>query len=140
MIVVDAGVVLAIFIANARQAAVQGRFREWIAAGEERHAPAVMPYEVLNVLTREVWDGRVATTEAEAVWANLDALGITVHSFENAVDGPRSLAIAKLLRRRHATDCTYVSLAERLGGVVWTLDGSFARASSTAGLPVQLLA
>jgi predicted nucleic acid-binding protein len=45
-----------------------------------------------------------------------------------------------LLRRRHATDCSYVSLAERLGAVMWTLDSPFAQAASGAGLPVQLLA
>jgi hypothetical protein len=39
----------------------------------------------------------------------------------------------------HATDSTYVCLAERLGTTVWTLDGSLARNASDCGLPVALL-
>jgi predicted nucleic acid-binding protein len=139
VVVVDAGIVVALFTPDPRQAAAQAQYRGWVAAGEERHAPAVMPYEVMNVVAREVWDGALTTAEADVVWTNLDALGITVHPFEATLDGPRSLAIAQLLRRRHATDCAYVSLAEWLGGVVWTLDGPFAHAATAAGLPVQLL-
>jgi predicted nucleic acid-binding protein len=140
VVIVDAGVVVALFTADPRQAAVQARYRGWVAAGEERHAPGVMPYEVMNVLARQVWDGALTGGEADAVWPNLEALGITVHAFDMGGDGPRALAIARLLRRRHATDCAYVSLAERLGGVVWTLDSPFAQAATAAGLPVELLA
>ena len=140
MVVLDAGIVLALFTADPRQPLAQARYQAWVAAGEERHAPAVMAYEVMNVLARQVWDGALTAVEADAVWTDLDALGITSHAFEAAVDGPRSLALTRLLRRRHATDCAYVSLAERLGGMVWTLDGPFAEAARAAGLPVQLLA
>jgi predicted nucleic acid-binding protein len=139
-VVVDAGIVVALFTPDPHQAMAQTRYRAWVTAGEERHAPAVMLYELLNVLARQVWDGALTAVEADAVWADLGALGIRVHAFEATVDGPRSLAIARLLRRRHATDCAYVSLAERLGAVVWTLDSPFAQAAGGAGLPVQLLA
>lgn len=138
-VVVDAGIVVALFTPDPRQALAQSRYRGWVTAGEERHAPAVLPYEVLNVLARQVWDGDLTAVGADAVWADLVGLGITVHPFEVTRDGPRSLAIARLLRRRHATDCAYVSLAERLGAVVWTLDSPFAEAARAAGLPVQLL-
>ena len=139
-VVVDAGIVVALFTPDPRQALAQTRYRAWVSVGEERHAPAVMPYEVLNVLARQVWDGVLTAAEADAVCADLGGLGITMHPFEVTREGPRSLAIARMLRRRHATDCAYVSLAERLGTVVWTLDGPFAQAAQAAGLRVQLLA
>ncbi|MFN2465737.1 MAG: type II toxin-antitoxin system VapC family toxin [Candidatus Dormibacteria bacterium] len=99
-----------------------------------------MLYEVMNALARQLWDGVMTLAEADVVWAQIDALEISRHPFDPAVDGPRSLAIAQTLKRRHATDCSYLSLAERLGAAVWTLDGSFARAGQTAGFAVRLLA
>ena len=139
MVIVDAGVVVALFTPDVHQDAVQTQYRSWVTAGEDRHAPAVMLYEVMNVLARQRWDGALTPSETDSVWANIAGLGITVHPFDPGVDGPRSLEIATTLNRRHATDCAYVSLAERLGGAVWTLDGSLARAASAAGLPVRLL-
>ena len=139
MVVVDAGIVLALFMPDVRQATVQARYRAWIAADEGRHAPAVMPYEVMNVLARSLWDRTISRAAADVVWNELNTLGIIVHPFLATVDGPRALAIASQLRRRHATDCAYVCLAERLGAVVWTIDSAFAQAAGAAGLPVQLL-
>ena len=138
MVVVDASVVISLFTAG-RQATAQARFRDWVATGEEPQAPALLPYEVMNVLARQLWDGELTTAEADAVWSDLALLGITLHGFEMPTDGPRSLTIARLLRRRHATDCAYVSLAERLGCVLWTLDTGFVRAAGAAGLPVEFL-
>lgn len=139
MVVVDASVVISLFTAGRHQATAQARFRDWVVTGEEPQAPAVLPYEVMNVLARQLWDGELTTAEADAVWSDLAVLGITLHGFEMRADGPRSLTIARLLRRRHATDCAYVSLAERLGCVVWTLDTGFVRAAGAAGLPVECL-
>lgn len=44
------------------------------------------------------------------------------------------------LRRRHATDSTYICLALRLGSVLCTLDGALARNAASVGLPVELVA
>ena len=126
-------------VPDPNQPAVAAKFREWLIAGEECHAPAVMPAEVLNVLARQVWDSVITAAEAAASWTDFAALGIVVDSFDLTVDGPRSLEIAQALHRRHATDCTYVSLAERVGADVWTLDGGFARAAHAAGLRVRLV-
>jgi len=139
VVVLDAGVVLALFTPDPGQAAAQAQYRSWVTGGEERHAPAVMPYEVMNVLARLLWDGTLTSDDADVVWANVGGLGITVHPFNLGVDGPRSLEIAQVLKRRHATDCSYVTLAEQLGAEVWTLDGPFARAAQAAGFPVRLV-
>lgn len=139
LVVVDAGVVVALFVADPRRAAARALLDRWVESGDELHAPAVLLYEVMNVLARHVWDGGLAAADADAVWADLDALGIKYDAFNAPIDGPRALAIARTLHRRHATDCAYVSLAERLATHVWTLDESFARAASGADLPVVLV-
>ena len=91
------------------------------------------------MLARQVWDHQLAPAQASACWTDLSQLDVAVHAFDDLRDGPRALAVAHLLKRRHATDCAYVALAERLGAVLWTLDQSFARAAESAGLPVHLL-
>lgn len=49
------------------------------------------------------------------------------------------MAITTQLRRRHATDPTYIRLAQQLGTAVWTLDGPLARNAADVGLPVKLI-
>jgi predicted nucleic acid-binding protein len=43
------------------------------------------------------------------------------------------------LRRRHATDSTYIQLAQQLGTDLWTLAGALARNATAVGLPVRLI-
>ncbi|MGL4176251.1 MAG: hypothetical protein ACRCSN_09250 [Dermatophilaceae bacterium] len=51
-----------------------------------------------------------------------------------------SLVVALLVAdERHATDSTYIRLAQRLGATVWTLDGAIARNAADLGLPVELV-
>ncbi|MHB8719016.1 MAG: PIN domain-containing protein [Candidatus Dormibacteria bacterium] len=75
-VVVDAGVVVALFVADPRQADARALFDRWMEDGDELHAPAVLQYEVMNVLARQVWDGELRAADADAVWTDLDTLGI----------------------------------------------------------------
>lgn len=115
------------------------KFRAWTAAGEDLHAPEILPYEIANVLARLVWEGNFNTADIPRAWTDIQALGITLHPFDFLADGPQIATIATALRRKHATDCAYISLAMRLGCEVWTIDGPLARAAQAQGLPVQLL-
>jgi hypothetical protein len=54
-VVVDASVIVALVVADERQGAAQARLEGWVEAGEQLHAPAVLPYEVANVLARLVF-------------------------------------------------------------------------------------
>ena len=51
---VDASLIVALLVADERQAAAQAQLESWVDSGEELHAPAVLPYEVANVLARLV--------------------------------------------------------------------------------------
>lgn len=90
---------------------------------------------------RRIWkDG--STLEADRVfeiWPDIAALGVELHSFDLRKDGPAVAAITRRLRRHHATDSTYIHLAEQLDTEVWTLDGALARSAADVGLPVKLI-
>ena len=138
-VVIDASVMIAVVVADERQDAARALLEGWLEAGEGLHAPAVLPYEVANVLGRLVFDGALEIDEVKDIWDDLAAVGLVLHPFDLAEDGPEVAAVTARLRRRHATDSTYVCLARRLGTVVWTLDRALARNAFDLGLPVQLV-
>ncbi len=139
-VVVDASVLVAVVVADERQDAARVHLEGWLDAGEELHAPAVLPYEIANVLARLVFDDALQISDVGDIWDDLAALGVVLHPFDMTQDGQDVADITVRLRRRHATDSTYVSLARRLGMVVWTLDGALARNAADLGLPVSLVA
>ncbi len=138
-VVVDASVIIAVVVADERQEAARALLEGWLESGEVLHAPAVLPYEVANVLTRLVFDGALELSAVADIWDDLAALGLVLHPFDLVEDGREAASITALLRRRHATDCTYLCLARRLGTAVWTLDAALARSANDRGLPVELV-
>ena len=139
-LVVDASLVVALLVADERQEAVRAHLERWLESGEELHAPAVLAYEITNVLARLVFDGDLELDDIPGIWSDLSALGVVLHPFDLLLDGPRAAVITARLQRRHATDSAYICLAQRLDTAVWTLDGALARNAADVGLPVNLVA
>lgn len=138
-VVIDAGVVVALVVADERQAAVQAQLEAWLEAGENLNAPAVLPYEVANVLARLVFDGEVDAGIVSDVWSDLAALRVELHPFDFIADGPAIAVITTRLRRRHATDSAYIRLAQQLDTYAYTLDRPLSRNAAEVGLPVKLI-
>ncbi len=138
-VVVDASLIVALVVADERQAAAQAHLDGWVESGEELHAPAVLPYEVANVLARLTFDGDLEADGIADTWSDLAALDVVLHLFDLTQDGPAVAAITRQLRRRHATDSTYIRLAQHLDTTVWTLDSPLARNAADVGLPVKLV-
>jgi len=138
-VVVDASLIVALVVADERQAAAQAHLQAWVESGEGLHAPAVLPYEVANVLARLVFDGDLQADGIAETWSDLAALDLVLHPFDLIQDGFAVAAITQQLRRRHATDSTYIRLAQLLDTAVWTLDGPLARNAAAVGLPVKLI-
>lgn len=138
-VVVDASLIVALVVADQRQAAAQAHLEGWVESGEDLHAPGVLPYEVANVLARLVFDGDLEADGIADTWSDLAALELVLHPFDLVRDGPSVAAITTELRRRHATDSTYIHLAQQLDTAVWTLDGALARNAADLGLPVKLI-
>jgi len=139
MVVVDASVIVALVVADPRQAEVQDLLAAWLEEGKALHAPAVLPFETANVLARLVFEGSLERRQVTDIWHDLAALSMILHPFDLTRDGPEVAAITARLRRRHATDSTYMCLAQRLEAPLWTLDGALARNASDIGLPVNLI-
>lgn len=138
-VVVNACLIVALLVPDERQTVVQAQLESWVDSGEDLHAPAVLPYEVANVLARLVFDGDLAVDDIADTWSDLAALDVMLHPFDIARDGLAVAALTTLLCRRHATDSTYIRLAQQLATDVWTLDGPLARNAADVGLPVKLL-
>jgi predicted nucleic acid-binding protein len=138
-VVLNASLIVAVVVADERQDAARARLLGWLEAGEGLHAPAVLPYEVANVLARLTFDGALELAEVDEVWTDLAELGLVLHPFELIRDGGEVAAVTARLRRRHATDSAYVCLAQRLGTTVWTLDAALAHNAADLGLPVRLV-
>ncbi|MBA3369442.1 MAG: type II toxin-antitoxin system VapC family toxin [Geodermatophilaceae bacterium] len=136
-VVVDASLVVALLVPDERQDAARDHLRRWLDGAAALHAPAVLSYEVANVLARLVFDCALGLDEVRDIWDDLAALGIVLHPFELTRDGPEVAEIAARLRHRDATSSSYFCLARRLGTTVWTLDAALARNASDMGLPVQ---
>jgi predicted nucleic acid-binding protein len=138
-VVVDANVLIALVVADEHQAAASEHLTSWLDADEELYAPAVLPYEIANVLARLVFEETLAPDEVPAIWEDLAAFDLHLHPFDFTADGPAVATITAQLHRRHATDSTYVRLAQSLETTLWTLDGGLARNAADVGLPVRLI-
>jgi predicted nucleic acid-binding protein len=73
-VVVDASLIVALLVADERQGIARAHLERWVDAGEQLHAPAVLPYEVANVLARLVFDGDMEAESITETWADLAAL------------------------------------------------------------------
>jgi predicted nucleic acid-binding protein len=138
-VVVDASLVVALVVTDERQQAVRTHLAAWLDAGEELHAPGVLAYEVANVLARLIFDGALEDDDVTEIWRDIADLGLVLHPFDLIRDGAEVAAVTARLRRRHATDSSYVRLAQRLEAMMCTLDDALARNAADVGLPVRLV-
>jgi hypothetical protein len=82
-IVVDAGLPIALAVGDPRAPTVDNLRQGWLTAGEELHAPALLPYEVANALTRLVAASMFPAQRVQAAWQTVMAVPITYHLLAN---------------------------------------------------------
>ncbi len=136
-VVVDANLLVVMVSGDPRQLMASKQVEAWISAGEELHAPELLPYEVASAFTRLVAGRSIPSGQVRLAWEALQLLPIVQHPLSH--DLPRVVDIALALKRQSAYDAAYIALAQELGAVLWTLDGPLARNAQAAGLPVRLL-
>lgn len=89
-VVVDVSVIVALVVDDERQAAARSHMEVWIESGEKLHAPAVLPYEIANVLARLAFDGDLDASGIAETWFDVADLGVELHPFDLTEDGPDS--------------------------------------------------
>ena len=102
----------------------------------DRISPALLPFEVGNVLWRKVRRGELAGQERTALIRDLAALD---QQYDPAPGRDVQLEIARLADRHGLTvyDAAYLELALRLGAVLATLDGDLADAARAESVEVR---
>jgi predicted nucleic acid-binding protein len=135
--VVDANLLIVLASGDPRASAAEALIDRWIESGEVVHAPALLPYEVANGLTRLMAAGLLPAERLPEAWRTAMALPITFHFPEH--DGDQVAALGARLGRHSAYDAAYLLLAEELGAELWTLDGPLARNARGLGYTVHLV-
>ncbi len=137
MRVIDASLVVALALQDARAPRVKELLRGWIAADVALHAPALLPYEVASGLTQAVAAGKLTPEGVAAAWQAAMDFPLTYHLLGAA--GETAVAIARRLQRQSAHDAAYLALALALDAEVWTFDRKLARNAGELGYPVRLV-
>jgi predicted nucleic acid-binding protein len=132
MVIVDAGIVLALISPLPVSETAATRVRALKEAQEELYAPALLEYEVCSGLRRAVAHRFLAPEAATAAIDLIHAVG--VHTISPAAS-LHELALAWASRMRHirAYDAQYLALAEQMGCSLLTADRRLARAAHAAG-------
>ena len=94
-----------------------------IVGGADLHAPALLPFEVANVLRRHRAAGRLSATEAAL--ARRDAQRLPVELWPHEAVADRAWELGGALT---AYDASYVALAELVGADLVTADRRLAAA------------
>lgn len=135
-IVIDASLVVGLVARDHRSDLISTTILRWLEAGENLHAPSLMPFEVASGLTRLVHAGAVPSNQVEDRWTKAIGLPIRLHPLASGI---RAVEIALQLVRKSAYDAAYLALAEQLDAELWTLDRRLVNAASALDFRIHLL-
>jgi predicted nucleic acid-binding protein len=124
--IVDASVVVEFVAPDADGAEpVQTLFDQWAQTGEELHAPALLPLEVMNALITGIRRGRWNGQAADAAFGFVAALPISLH--DDARDRHQAWELVRRYDNHPIYDMLYVALAQRLSEPLVTVDDRLRR-------------
>ena len=115
--ILDASVLLSAFFPDEAQAQAQAILREHVAGQVRLKAPALLTYEVTHAIWHAERRGRIASAQGDEILRAAAGLDIELL----AVDWGESLPLARRFGRS-ASDAAYLTLAERLGEKLVTVD------------------
>jgi predicted nucleic acid-binding protein len=119
-ICVDASFLLGVALGGPDAGRAAAYWRRWMRESRRFVAPALLGYEVTNVLRRYVVMGELTHDEAEDTLAAL--LEFEIELIADAEVHPAALRLARELRLKSAYDAHYLVVAKAFGGLLWTAD------------------
>jgi predicted nucleic acid-binding protein len=119
VVVCDSSTVVAVLL----DGGPSGEWSSRILSGQDLAAPALLPFEVSNVIRRHELSGRVSADQAAQAHGDLLDLPIQLWPYETVASRVRQLR-----KNLTAYDAAYVALAELLGCPLVTLDTGVAGA------------
>ncbi len=123
---VDASFALRLLLSEGPESHAAQLWRSWKDAGRTPVAPALVHYEITNVLHRYERHGYLNTDEAEALLQIALSLGIRL--FTDPILHEEALQISRQMRLSATYDAHYLALSRRLGTELWTADKKLVRA------------
>jgi predicted nucleic acid-binding protein len=124
--IVDASVVVEFVAPDADVTQpVHALFKQWGHAGENLHAPAMLPLEVMNALLTGTCRGRWEGHAADVATSFVATLPISLHYDKR--DQHRAWELARRYDNYPIYDMLYVALAQRLGEPLITVDDKLPR-------------
>ena len=132
IVVVDASLVAGVFLPMPHSEAAAEKLRAWAEAGVETVAPALLEYEIVNLLGRTVARGQASAGEADFGPVLLTHLKIRSMPPTAALHA-KALTWAERLRLPGTHQAQYLALAEELRADLWTADPILAAAAGEAG-------
>ena len=118
-ICIDAGPVIQL-VAFPENSSIQQTWMDWEGRGLTIAAPALLYYEVTNVLHRYFKYGILSSGTVQTLL--LAALSLPVQLIEDPDLHVRAAEIAQNYDLPVAYDAHYLALAERFGAELWTID------------------
>jgi len=134
-IVVDASVMVALYVEEPLSAPARVALLRSREAGDDLHAPDLLLIECANAFWKRVGRGEL---DRDSAMTAITALSTLEDLDRHPMDGqlvPPALSLA-IVHSLTAYDAAYAALAVQLGGTVLSGDGRFVERASQAGLPV----
>lgn len=135
-VVVDASLLVRLAARGRWVERIDAKLDEWASAGEELHAPDLLPYELESALRSLVFARELS--EAQAI-EGLERIGIVPLTLHPHPGGARLLRMAGRQATRLAYDSAYLVLAEGLAADLWTADRRLANNGRSLGIQTRFI-
>ena len=128
VIVVDTSVVIKWILEEADSAKAKALLTEWIDKETSILAPALLAYEVANVLYQKVRKGEIVLEVAKETLTEILLSELDINFLHDPVLSLRAVELAHKYGLQASYDVHYLALAEHEGCELWTSDTRMWRA------------